>query len=98
MLHFQPTHNHGGICNKLNKETNFINNCSYNGAFEMANYLYDGQLIRPQGNEANLANLFEFDQKEFIENSTPGLASMDTIGMSIFRISCVQLKYNNEMN
>jgi len=75
----QPTHNYGGTCDKLNKETNFINNCSYNGAFEMANYLYNGQLIRPQGNEANLNNLFEFDQTEFMENGI-GMASMDTIG------------------
>ena len=47
----------------------------------MANYLYGGALIKPsQGNEGILANLFEFDQKEFFEISTPAMSSMDDIG------------------
>ena len=84
----QPTLNSGGPCNTLNKDTNYINNCSYDGAFEMANYLYNGQLIRPQGNEGNLNNLLEFDQSEFIESGTPGMISMDSIGFVYVPTRC----------
>lgn len=44
----QPTDNFGGACDKLDT-TNYINNCGYKGAFEMANYLYGGGLVRPTG-------------------------------------------------
>ena len=84
----QPTLNSGGPCNTLNKDTNYINNCSYDGAFEMANFLYNGQLIRPQGNEGNLNNLLEFDQSEFIESGTPGMISMDSIGFVYVPTRC----------
>jgi len=44
----QPTDNYGGACDQLNSDS-YINNCGYNGAFEMSNYLYGGGLKRPSG-------------------------------------------------
>lgn len=39
----QPTENFGGACTVLSK-TNYLNNCGYNGAFEILNFLYGGHL------------------------------------------------------
>ncbi|XP_046656676.1 uncharacterized protein LOC124349832 [Daphnia pulicaria] len=77
--HCMPTDNYGGACDQLNSDS-YINNCGYNGAFEMSNYLYGGGLIRPSGNEAVLSNLLEFDQAEFFQISDPATSSMDDIG------------------
>ena len=84
--HCQPTDNFGGPCDQLNTD-NYINNCNYKGAYEMLNYLYGG-MIKPQGNEGLLANLFEFDQKEFFEISNPSLSSMDDIGYVYIPTKC----------
>jgi hypothetical protein len=85
--HCQPTDNFGGPCTQLNTD-NYINNCNYKGAYEMANYLYGGALIKPQGNEGLLTNLFEFDQSEFFEISTPAMSSMDDIGYVYIPTRC----------
>ncbi|KAI9552869.1 hypothetical protein GHT06_020753 [Daphnia sinensis] len=77
--HCMPTDNYGGACDQLNSAS-YINNCGYNGAFEMSNYLYGGGLTRPSGNEAIMSNLMEFDQSEFFEISAPSTSSMDTVG------------------
>lgn len=44
-LHFlQPTENFGGSCTVLS-DTNYLNNCGYNGAFEILNFIYGGHLV-----------------------------------------------------
>ncbi|KAK2703898.1 hypothetical protein QYM36_017821, partial [Artemia franciscana] len=85
----QPTDGYGVACDTT--KSPFINDCGYNGAYEMLNYLYGGNLVRPFGapGTTTLAGTFyEFDQTQFIS----GLASssdMDTIAYAYIPSACV---------
>ncbi|CAC5416589.1 unnamed protein product [Mytilus coruscus] len=71
--HCMPTDNYGGPCNKLS--SNFINNCGYNAAYDLLNWIY-----------GNLT-LLTFDQSEFTENSTSAY-SMDKTGYVYIPSGC----------
>jgi len=62
--HGFPTENDGAPCWESNPPT-YINNCSYNGAFESLNALYGHSLSRPNGRVGTAANIVNFDQFEF---------------------------------
>jgi len=83
--HCQPTDNFGTACATLNS-ANYINNCNYNGAYEMLNFVYNNKLRPPV--TAVMANLFKFDQKEFFNLNRPSSASMDDIGFVYIPTEC----------
>ncbi|CAF1329704.1 unnamed protein product [Didymodactylos carnosus] len=61
------TDNYGGKCEIL-ESTQYINNCNFNLAYDMLNYLYSGHLIKPSTTSTILkGKLLEFDQNAFID-------------------------------
>ncbi|XP_063400207.1 poly(3-hydroxybutyrate) depolymerase-like [Mytilus trossulus] len=84
--HCMPTDNYGGPCNKLS--SNFINNCGYNAAYDLLNWIY-GNLTKPTVNTIVSGQLLTFDQSEFTENSTSAY-SMDNTGYVYIPSGCSQ--------
>nr|XP_011418318.2 uncharacterized protein LOC105321645 [Crassostrea gigas] len=76
--HCMPTENFGGSCSVLS-DTNYLNNCGYNGAFEILNFIYGGHLVRPSSNTALSGELRKFNQAEFF-TAPPLTYSFDTTG------------------
>jgi len=56
---------HGGPCEKLNLNYNFINECGYNGAYEMFKWFYGNDIVEPDGGYKADGELLKYDQNEF---------------------------------
>ncbi|CAC5419973.1 unnamed protein product [Mytilus coruscus] len=76
--HGQPTDNYGGTCNVLSK-SNYLNNCGYNAAFELLNWIY-GDLKVPEAGKPLTGQLKTFDQSTFFHLSVPITYSFDNDG------------------
>ncbi|MEE6478125.1 hypothetical protein FKM82_011749 [Ascaphus truei] len=83
--HGMPTDNYGGACGSTN--TNYINNCNYNGAYEALNHIYGG-LQKPDSSAALTGQLVLFDQSEFFNLAAPSTYGMDTAGYVYIPSSC----------
>ncbi|GAB6024509.1 hypothetical protein CHUAL_009662 [Chamberlinius hualienensis] len=83
--HCHPTNNYGSSCSHLGSP--YINNCDYNAAYTLLNYIYGG-LEQPSGPVPLNGELYQFDQTEFI-TGTAGSVSMDTIGWVYVPSGCL---------
>ncbi|CAL8089921.1 unnamed protein product [Orchesella dallaii] len=88
--HGMPTDNYGGPCGRLNLANYMVNNCKYNGVYEMYNHLYGGNLTQPiQGSVGTVplkGEFYQFDQSEFYVGGTPH--SMDKVGFVYIPSDC----------
>jgi hypothetical protein len=87
MGHAQPTMDYGNACTAT--AAPYMNRCSYNGAFEMLNWIYGGNLQRPSTSTPLLGDFYEFDQREFFYISPPLLSSMDNSGYVYVPSRCI---------
>ncbi|CAL8131438.1 unnamed protein product [Orchesella dallaii] len=85
--HGQPTDNYGAACGSNSHNSGYINNCGYNGAFEMLNYIHGGNLIRPDSSTRPAGDFQLFDQSEFF-SFNPSLSSMDSAGFVYIPTAC----------
>ncbi|VDI55704.1 Hypothetical predicted protein [Mytilus galloprovincialis] len=85
--HCQPTDNYGGTCNVLSK-SNYLNNCGYNAAFELLNWIY-GDLKIPEAGKPLTGQLKTFDQSTFFHLSVPITYSFDNTGYIYVPSGCV---------
>ncbi|XP_072259180.1 poly(3-hydroxybutyrate) depolymerase-like [Pyxicephalus adspersus] len=83
--HGMPTDSYGGACGSTN--SNYINNCNYNGAYEALNHLYGG-LQRPSSSAGQSGQLFLFDQSEFFNLGPAITYGMDTAGYIYVPSAC----------
>ncbi|XP_053320611.1 uncharacterized protein LOC128492172 [Spea bombifrons] len=83
--HGMPTDSYGGTCGATN--TNYINNCNYNGAYEALNHIYGG-LSRPSSSSGFTGQLILFDQTEYFKLAAPSTYGMDTAGYVYIPSSC----------
>ncbi|XP_021958776.1 uncharacterized protein LOC110854616 [Folsomia candida] len=64
--HGQPVNNGlGGPCALTNPLTKFVNECGYNGAYEMFKWLYGDSIVAPAPGYRADGELVTFDQSEF---------------------------------
>lgn len=84
--HCQPTDFYGAECSFLGEE--FINDCSYDGAYNALNALY-GDIDPGTGDEELLGTFDEFDQSDFFTISNPSQSSMDDTGYVYIPSACV---------
>lgn len=79
---FQPVdgNGYGGPCESVNPDQHYINECGYNGAYEMFSWLYGAENITrpPKGYVAD-GNIIYFNQTEFLP--TTGKTSMSSTGL-----------------
>jgi len=87
MGHAQPTMNYGNLCSTSNSP--YINKCSFDGAYELRNWLYGENLVIPSGSTRLQGEFYTFDQKEFFYPSSPRVSSMDTAGFVYVPSGCV---------
>jgi len=87
--HGQPVdgNGHGGPCGSLNLANNFVNECGYNGAYEMFRWFYGNNLTRPERGFVADGHLLSFDQAEFFIVD-PVVASMSRTGMIYVPKAC----------
>lgn len=83
--HCVPTKNYGGQCDRLST-TDFLNNCDYDGAFELLNHIYGGHLKAPT---TASGQLIQFDQGDFFYFSGPSTYSMDDVGYVYVPTGCL---------
>ncbi|OXA54777.1 uncharacterized protein LOC110850332 [Folsomia candida] len=80
--HGQPVdgNGYGGPCESVNPDQHYINECGYNGAYEMFSWLYGAENITrpPKGYVAD-GNIIYFNQTEFLP--TTGKTSMSSTGL-----------------
>jgi hypothetical protein len=77
----------GGPCNMLNVLKSFVNECGYNGAYEMFNFLYGGDLVRPEKEYVAEGELLDYNQKDFFV-MPPAVSSMSTSGLIYVPKAC----------
>jgi len=87
MGHAHPTTDYGSACSATRSP--YINDCDYNGSFEILNWIYGGNLQRPPTGFPQSGDFYQFDQKEFFSVSGPSAASMDTIGFVYVPSRCI---------
>lgn len=87
MGHAHPTMDHGNACTATRSP--YINDCDYNGSFEILNWIYGGNLQRPSGTVPLAGDFYQFDQKEFFGTGGPSSASMDTVGFVYVPTRCI---------
>jgi len=87
MGHAQPTMTYGNLCSTSNSP--YINRCNFDGAYELLNWLYGENLVRPSGSTPLLGDFYQFDQREFFYISPPAVSSMDTIGFVYVPSNCI---------
>jgi len=85
--HGQPTNNYGAACDHL-ATSNFMNNCNYSAAYELLNFIYGGNLVRPSKDYVARGELKQFSQSDFFYVSLPSFYSMDTIGYVYVPTGC----------
>ncbi|ODN00441.1 hypothetical protein Ocin01_06257 [Orchesella cincta] len=89
---WRPTDNYGGPCGRLNLANYMVNNCKYNGVYEMYNHLYGGNLTQPLmgsvGTVPIKGEFYYFDQSEFYVWGTPH--SMDKVGFVYVPSECAK--------
>ncbi|XP_048780035.1 uncharacterized protein LOC125683202 isoform X2 [Ostrea edulis] len=85
--HCMPTDRVGGPCTVLSK-TNYLNNCGYNGAFELLNFIYGGHLMRPSGNTTLAGQVKTFNQAQFF-TAAPVTYSLDNTGYIYIPSNCL---------
>ncbi|XP_061178391.1 poly(3-hydroxybutyrate) depolymerase-like [Saccostrea echinata] len=90
--HCMPTDKIGGPCTVLSK-TNFLNNCGYNGAFEILNFIYGGHLRRPSQNTTAAGELRKFDQAAFFA-APPITYSLDNTGYIYIPSRCLDKSHS----
>jgi hypothetical protein len=84
--HCFPTQNYGNACTA--KGSPYIGRCSYDGAYEVLNWIYGG-LTRPSGSVPLNGDFYLFDQSEFFYVSPPAFSSMDSAGYVYVPSGCV---------
>lgn len=83
--HSMPTNLYGNECSYLG--TPYINNCNYDGAYEILNHIY-GDITAGTATTYNPNNLFTFDQQEFFGVILPEVSGMDDIGYIYVPTAC----------
>ncbi|CAH2276333.1 polyhydroxybutyrate depolymerase [Pelobates cultripes] len=83
--HGMPTDSYGGTCGSTNSE--YINNCGYNGAYEALNQIYGG-LRKPSSSAGLTGQLILYDQSEYFKLASAGTYGMDTAGYVYIPSSC----------
>jgi len=85
--HTQPTIDYGNAC--ATAASPYISKCNYNGAYELLNWIYGGNLQRPGSSVPLVGDFYEFDQREFFYISAPSVSSMDTVGFVYVPSNCI---------
>ncbi|OXA64238.1 uncharacterized protein LOC110862464 [Folsomia candida] len=87
--HGQPVDGNGfgGPCGQLNILHGFVNECAYNGAYEMFKHLYGDNITRPEPGFVADGELLEFNQGEFFAID-PIVASMSYTGLIYVPKAC----------
>ncbi|XP_069483799.1 poly(3-hydroxybutyrate) depolymerase-like isoform X2 [Ambystoma mexicanum] len=75
--HGFPTDRYGGACGSPNSD--YINNCNYNAAYELLEHIYGG-LQKPPTSHVAQGQLTLFDQAEFFKLAPAPTYGMDTAG------------------
>ncbi|XP_078510029.1 poly(3-hydroxybutyrate) depolymerase-like isoform X1 [Lissotriton helveticus] len=83
--HGFPTDRYGGVCGSTNSD--YINNCNYNAAYELLNHIYGG-LQKPSTSHATNGKLILFDQTEYFKLAPAATYGMDTAGYVYVPQSC----------
>lgn len=87
----KPTENYGGPCGYLSVTHYLANDCKYQGAYDMYNHLYGGNLSKPEQGSVGTVPLngqfFTFDQTEFLGDSR--YHSMDRQGFVYIPSGCL---------
>jgi len=93
--HGFPTENYGLSCMVLNMYS-YINNCGFNMAYDVLNYLYGGTLIRPSSDDQTpLPGQFvTFDQQAFMSPPS-GLDSERTPSASVLKWLSQSMRLHN---
>lgn len=81
------TDNYGNGC--VTSMGPWINNCSYNQAYEILNHIYGGNLLKPDSSAAGI--FYEFDQTQFVD-ITKGV--MNSAGYVYVPSNCNSLNSN----
>lgn len=81
--HAWITDDYGSACSHLG--TPYINNCDYDGAGIMYNFIYG--TLNPAGTMVS-ANMISFDQADYVESGTPKSISMGTTGYMYVPTAC----------
>jgi len=85
--HGWPTVDQGTACDTQNSN-NYINDCNYDSAYDMLNYIYGGGLLEPTSTTPLAGEFLEFDQSEFMTEQ-PQSISMDNTGLVYIPSGCV---------
>ncbi|XP_053572209.1 uncharacterized protein LOC128662445 [Bombina bombina] len=83
--HGMPTDSYGGACGTTN--TDYINNCNYNGAYEALDHIHGG-LVKPSSSATLTGELILYDQVEYFKWAAPSTYGIDTAGYIYVPSAC----------
>jgi len=88
--HGQPVdgNGYGGPCGSLNILNGFINECAYNGAYEMFAHMYGQNITRPPRGFVADGELLEFNQRDFFTLDPILFSSMSGTGLIYVPKAC----------
>jgi hypothetical protein len=85
--HAFPTDSFGAACDE--RGTPFINNCKFDAAGELLQWIYGGKL-NPRNTGALSGQFIEFDQREFVTDGKPHAHGMANSGVAYVPAACRQ--------
>jgi hypothetical protein len=85
--HALPTDSFGAACDQ--RGTPFINNCNFDAAGELLQWIYGGKL-NPRNTGALSGQFVEFDQREFVPDGKPHVHGMANSGVAYVPAACRQ--------
>jgi hypothetical protein len=89
--HGQPVNDsfkYGGPCGTINENKHYINNCVYNGVYEMFKWFFGNSIIYPPANFVANGTLLHFNQAEFVSFLFRGVAGMSDEAMLYIPNGC----------